>query len=562
MATGKAASIARRSASKSSTSSTSSSSSGSSNVSSLAKQLSSVAAQAKSLGIDTSKADAMVKQTNRQGATAFAGSDEENAYNASLIKAKDIGMGVPTLPTPIIPTGTPNIAALNSALANPETGLKTDTIGGFTIDPVTGAEMASGETRLTKMLADLKAAQDSQVSPIDIQKKLDKQTGIDNLKKQEADYTGQLNSIVANSEAAKLSLEGQGRGQTTGFLGGEQARIGREAAIQALPVQAQLAAVQGKIQVAQDYINKWGTLLVQDATNKYNNQVKSIEAVYNFGTAQDKLKFDSLRTQVKEKKDKEVALATAKTKAISQALAQPGGSAVISAIQAATDENAVVTALGKFNGDVLGNQIKQAQLNKLNEPAAPTVTQISETIQNSVSDSNPTTVKSSLAALLGSPLIAPATKARISPSLAVLNSVDELANGNIEGQFTGVGVAGRIKEGVKGLFGYKNPEAITNAQNIEAINLKVQQWASGASLTEQQTKQVNKLTPTLNDRDTTVKTKLNGLYNFMLNQAESDLLTEGVNVQFPAVNLFEISDLYAKASPEQRTLIEQTYFKK
>ena len=548
-----------------------------SSVSSLSKQLSSLsktasaaAATAKSQGKDTTgitnainKSNAMVSQTNRQGSKSFSGSSEEKAYNANVITAASMAPA-PTikLPTPAVPTGVPDITSLNTALKNPTTGLNTDTSGGFTVDQITQDAMTSGQDRFTKMLSDLKETK--QPSVVDIQQKLDKQTGIDNLKQQEAQYTGQIDSIVKNRDANILKLEGQGRGITDVIIGGQQAQINKEAAIAALPVQAQLAAVQGKIQVASDFINKWGTLMMQDATNQYNQKVKTIDAVYNFGTAQDKLKFDNLAAQAKEKKDKEIALTSAKTKAMSQALSQPGGASVVSAIQLATDENGVVAALGKYNGDVLGNQVKQAQLNKLNAPdVVPlTSTQIGEVIQKSVSDSNPTTVKSSLAALLGSPVIGAATKARISPSLAVLNSVDELANGNIEGQFTGVGVAGRIKEGIKGLFGYKNPEAITNAQNIEAINLKVQQWASGASLTEQQTKQVNKLTPTLNDRDTTVKTKLNGLYNFMLNQAESDLLTEGVNVQFPSVNLFEISDLYGKASPEQKKLIEQTYFNK
>lgn len=552
-------------------------SSSSSNVKSLSKQLSSltktassVASTAKAQGKDTTgitnainKSNAMVSQTNRQGGKSFAGSTEEKNYLANVITPASLApVSAFTTPPPITTTNVPNITALNSALGNPETGLKPDTAGGFTVDAITQNSIANQ----TKNFLDLYKSRQDNATPdvIGIQKKLDKQTGIDNLKALESDYSGQLNSIVANRDANILKVEGQGRGIPDVIIGGQQSQINKEAAIQALPVQAQLAAVQGKIQVANDYINKWGTLLIQDATNKYNQKNALADAAYGFATDIEKQKLTSLLTQAKEKKDKDIALATAKTKAISQALAQPGGNAVVQAIQSATDENGVVTALGKFNGDVIGNQIKQAQLRELNAPKVVPMTavQISEVIQKSVSDSNPTTVKSSLATLLGSPLIGASTKARISPSLAVLNSVDELANGNIEGQFTGIGVAGRIKEGIKGLFGYKNAEATTNAQNIEAINLKVQQWASGASLTEQQTKQVNKLTPTLNDRDTTVKTKLNGLYNFMLNQAESDLLTEGVNVQFPAVNLFEISDLYAKASPEQRTLIEQTYFNK
>lgn len=50
----------------------------------LANKLAGVASVAKSLGIDTSKADAMVTQTTRQGAKSFSGSKEEKAYNKTV----------------------------------------------------------------------------------------------------------------------------------------------------------------------------------------------------------------------------------------------------------------------------------------------------------------------------------------------------------------------------------------------------------------------------------------------------------------------------------------------
>ena len=48
-----------------------------------ANELAGVASAAKSLGIDTGNADAMIAQTKRQGAKPFAGSKEEKAYNLS-----------------------------------------------------------------------------------------------------------------------------------------------------------------------------------------------------------------------------------------------------------------------------------------------------------------------------------------------------------------------------------------------------------------------------------------------------------------------------------------------
>lgn len=83
----------------------------------------------------------------------------------------------------------------------------------------------------------------------------EKEVGLQKFQKEVGARQSELNAIVANRDAAALSLEGQGRGQTQGFVGGEQARINREAAIQALPVQAQLSAAQGNLEMAQQRLD-------------------------------------------------------------------------------------------------------------------------------------------------------------------------------------------------------------------------------------------------------------------------------------------------------------------
>jgi len=108
-------------------------------------------------------------------------------------------------------------------------------------------------------------------------------------------YTGQLNSIVANSQAEQMKLEGQGRGQTSGFIGGEQARINREAAIAALPVQAQLATAQGNLQMAQEHIDKMFAIQTQDAQAKYQYKTNLISSVYQFATGQEQRRLDALK---------------------------------------------------------------------------------------------------------------------------------------------------------------------------------------------------------------------------------------------------------------------------
>ncbi len=58
----------------------------------LANQLSGVSAVARSLGIDTRAADAMVAQTERQGSKKFAGSKEEKAYTKAQAETGGVGV--------------------------------------------------------------------------------------------------------------------------------------------------------------------------------------------------------------------------------------------------------------------------------------------------------------------------------------------------------------------------------------------------------------------------------------------------------------------------------------
>lgn len=130
--------------------------------------------------------------------------------------------------------------------------------------------------------------------------KLERQNQIKQKQQAVNDYTSQLNAITTDATANKLALEGQGRGQTAGFIGGEQARIDREAAIRALPVQAQLAAAQGNLQMAQEHVDKLFQVQSQDAQAKYQYKSNLISAVYNFATGQEQRRLDA----IKQKEDR------------------------------------------------------------------------------------------------------------------------------------------------------------------------------------------------------------------------------------------------------------------
>jgi len=113
----------------------------------------------------------------------------------------------------------------------------------------------------------------------------------------------------------------------------------------------------------------------------------------------------------------------------------------------------------------------------------------------------------------------------------VVAAAQQFADNNQSGNFPGLGLVrpGRFTIGAQGT---------QNQGAIEAINLRVQQWASGASLTKEQIEQVKKLTPKVNDTDKQARNKTNSLTNFMLSQAQGQLASQGIVYTPPQVNFF------------------------
>jgi hypothetical protein len=297
-----------------------------------------------------------VQSTAQQAASLQAINNNKPITSADVSPTTKI-----TLPTPVV-TQAPSIGAMNAGITGTGTGVSNTPTGALTVDPIVQQSLDTGKSNFDSYLASLNKAEADRTTGADVQAQVIKDSHQKEYQQKVNDYTSQINTIVANRDAQNLGLEGTGRGQTTGFIGGEQARITKEAAIQALPIQALLANAQGNLDTANQYINTWGKILVDDANNAYNHKVATIGAVYDFANAQEKTKLDSLLTQQKEVKDKATALATAKTEAIKNALGQGAPSSVVQAITAATDLTGVATATGKYNGDLLGQEAKRASI--------------------------------------------------------------------------------------------------------------------------------------------------------------------------------------------------------
>jgi hypothetical protein len=215
------------------------------------------------------------------------------AYDKSTIAADAIGKEErPDFPA-FEPTTTVDPAAFNAGLTSEN--LAAD--GGMLSTVDQKIQAAEGEKDASFKSYFDRVMDTETPSGADIQRKLERETDIRDLRREEGEQSARINAIIAERDANILRVEGQGRGIPEPIIGGQQAKINKEAAIAALPLQAQLAATQGKIALAQDYINTWGKILMQDAQNEYNKNLTLANMSYEYASKKQQGIIDDLKAQ-------------------------------------------------------------------------------------------------------------------------------------------------------------------------------------------------------------------------------------------------------------------------
>jgi len=113
------------------------------------------------------------------------------------------------------------------------------------------------------------------------------------------DYTSQLNNVIAKQNQDLLSTRASvsAEGGTEAVYGGIAATINREAAIRALPLQAAVAAAQGNVQLAQEYLTQVTALKTEQVANDYAYKTLQYQAISNFVTNEQNIRLDELKTK-------------------------------------------------------------------------------------------------------------------------------------------------------------------------------------------------------------------------------------------------------------------------
>lgn len=191
------------------------------------------------------------------------------------------------------------------------------------------------------------------------------------------DLSATLDAITAKSQAEQLSVVGQGRGIPEAIIGGQQAQIAREAAIQALPIAAQLAHAQGNLQLAQSHLDTMYNLAVKDAENAYQHRVSLNNSIVGFATDAEKRRLQQLDSYAASVKDAQTSLAKTKLDMLSTAISQGAPTPIINAIRAAQTPEEAIRVAGQYgnpakattSGNISGEQLKQAINKQIATPA-------------------------------------------------------------------------------------------------------------------------------------------------------------------------------------------------
>lgn len=152
-------------------------------------------------------------------------------------------------------------------------------------------------------MKDLMKLNEQRETPAEIDQRLQKELGIKQKQQEVTNLTGQLNAIVNKGQAQQLSIIGQGRGIPEAIIGGQQAQIGRETAIAALPVQAQLEAAQGNLEMANDSLDRLFKLYSEEADRQFQFKKEVRTFAYEFATAKQKRQLDELDKQEEIEKE-------------------------------------------------------------------------------------------------------------------------------------------------------------------------------------------------------------------------------------------------------------------
>lgn len=478
--------------------------------------------------------DNLSKIAQINNTTVGALSSANNIANPNIIQAGQ---------TIKIPTGVANASITNltnptqmkgSIQTPPTTPINTDSVSTYAslVQPSVDAATQAYNTQnanYTSIIDQYKQAQAATEGKNLYTQDLSNQQGLQTKTQAVQDLINQINSNNTQGQIQQLD-KGKFGGLTVAGGQNIDAEINRQTAIKNLSLGTQLAAAQGNLSLAQDFVDKAVSAKFDDAEKKLTNlkdylsiNQKELERLdtraYNAQTNLVNAKIKDLETSKKNFTDIQNMIVNASS--------QNAPASLVAKAQKAATPGEAAMILGQYAGDyykteLLKNQIatEKAQRAKIYSSIAADNAAATPVQVQSVTEVKPEKFKDASARTLYQTID------------GVISAVKDVQKQAVGGNYSGLGY-----------FQGNTPDVMTSNEGIKnraflnAVNLKVQQWASGASLTQQQTDMVNKMVPSVNDSDSVVTNKLNALKDYMTNEQKSIANTQGQRVTEP--NVFE-----------------------
>lgn len=252
----------------------------------------------------------------------MTGGPISTSVNASSLSSQSSPAGassVPSAPSPrnyegVVKGGNVGVGA------NPETGMMQPSVDSTTGESTTEAAPKEDATSMyQKALDKLFKQKDTQD---ELYARAREESGIQQAQQQMQNTQNAINGITAKMNSDLLQLRGTAarEGVTEAVYGGQQAQVTREASIQLLPLQAQLAADQGNLEMAESNLDTLFKIYSKDAEDSFNFYANQAKTIYDKANKDEQRQLDALTEQKKFEQSMVKDQANAQQSYMSQAL--------------------------------------------------------------------------------------------------------------------------------------------------------------------------------------------------------------------------------------------------
>lgn len=214
------------------------------------------------------------------------------------ISGDSLGAGTPTVVMPSAPAAVNYLGtALEGNVAvggDTKTGI-IKTAANPNGQPTGEQKQSTAKELFDEYVKSLKAP----ASEAEAYQKAQEESGLLQAQQQRNNTQNEINAVTSRMNQDLLQLRGTAakEGVVEAVYGGQQAQVTREATIRLLPLQAQLAADQGNLDVAQERLDNLFKIYSTDARNSVDYYNKNVEALYTFLTDEEKKKADAIVKQ-------------------------------------------------------------------------------------------------------------------------------------------------------------------------------------------------------------------------------------------------------------------------